>query len=50
MFLTVIQEGRYTYLYLKRLGANAPTFTPEELYITENGCSATDTIASDGEV
>ncbi len=31
MFLTVIQEGRYTDLYLKRLGANAPTFTAEEL-------------------
>ena len=119
MFLTVIQEGRYTDLYLKRLGANASSFTAEELtiigspldfiglnlyqptyvradasekgyavvpmpssyphmyspwlyvgpeimywapklvtelwkaktlYITENGCSAIDTIASDGEV
>jgi beta-glucosidase len=33
MFLTVIQEGRYTDLYLKRLGANAPKFTSEELKI-----------------
>ncbi len=31
MFLTVIQEGKYTDSYLKRLGADAPTFTPEEL-------------------
>jgi beta-glucosidase len=30
-FLTVIEEGRYTDLYLKRLGANTPTFTAEEL-------------------
>ncbi len=30
-YLTVIQEGRYTDLYLKRLGADAPHFTPEEL-------------------
>jgi beta-glucosidase len=27
----VIQEGRYTDLYLKRLGASAPTFTAEEM-------------------
>ena len=33
MFLTVVQEGRYTDLYLKRLGANAPTFTAEEMAI-----------------
>ena len=33
MFLTVIQEGRYTDLYLKRLGAAAPKFTAEELAI-----------------
>jgi beta-glucosidase len=33
MFLTVVQEGRYTDLYLKRLGADAPRFTPEELEI-----------------
>jgi beta-glucosidase len=33
MYLTVIQEGRYTDLYLKRLGANAPVFTEEELKI-----------------
>ena len=31
MFLTVVQEGRYTDLYLKRLGADAPTFTAEEM-------------------
>ncbi len=33
MFLTVLEEGRYTDLYLKRLGAAAPRFTPEELKI-----------------
>jgi len=33
MFLTVLQEGRYTDLYLKRLGADAPKFTPEEMKI-----------------
>ncbi len=33
MFLTVVQEGRYTDLYLKRLGANAPKFTAEEMNI-----------------
>jgi beta-glucosidase len=32
-FLTVIQEGRYTDLYLKRLGPNAPKFTAEEMKI-----------------
>jgi beta-glucosidase len=32
-FLTVIQEGRYTDLYLKRLGPNAPKFTSEEMNI-----------------
>jgi beta-glucosidase len=31
MFLTVIMEGRYTDLYLKRLGADAPKFTASEL-------------------
>ncbi|WP_420237769.1 GH1 family beta-glucosidase [Telmatobacter bradus] len=31
MYLTAIMEGRYTDLYLKRLGRNAPTFTPEEM-------------------
>jgi beta-glucosidase len=31
MYLTVIEEGRYTDLYLKRLGAAAPAFTAEEL-------------------
>ena len=31
--LTVIREGKYTDLYLKRLGANAPKFTAEELKI-----------------
>ncbi len=30
-FLGVVLSGRYTDLYLKRLGANAPQFTPEEL-------------------
>ena len=33
MFLTVIQEGRYTDLYLKRLGKSAPHFTAEEMAI-----------------
>jgi beta-glucosidase len=33
MFLTVLQEGRYTDLYLKRLGKNAPQFTAEEMAI-----------------
>ena len=33
MYQTVIQEGRYTDHYLKRLGANAPRFTAEELRI-----------------
>jgi beta-glucosidase len=33
MFLTVVQEGRYTDGYLKRLGADAPKFTEEELKI-----------------
>jgi beta-glucosidase len=32
-FLTVVQEGRYTDLYLKRLGGNAPRFTAEEMEI-----------------
>lgn len=32
-YTTVIHEGRYTDLYLKRLGADAPHFTPEELKI-----------------
>jgi beta-glucosidase len=32
-FLTVVEEGRYTPLYLKRLGADAPHFTPEEMAI-----------------
>ena len=31
MFLTVIQEGRYTDAYLQRLGPAAPKFTPEDL-------------------
>ena len=31
MFMTVIQEGRYADLYLQRLGADAPHFTPEEM-------------------
>jgi beta-glucosidase len=33
MFLTVVHEGRYTDLYLKRLGASAPKFTAEEMAI-----------------
>ncbi len=33
MFLTVLEEGRYTDLYLKRLGPDAPNFTPEEMKI-----------------
>ncbi len=33
MYLTVIEEGRYTDLYLKRLGNDAPKFTAEELKI-----------------
>ena len=32
-FLGVILSGRYTDLYLKRLGADAPQFTPEDLAI-----------------
>jgi len=35
-FLTVIEEGRYTDLYLKRLGADAPKFTAEELSIIKS--------------
>ena len=31
MFLTVIAEGKYTDLYLKRLGAAAPKYTAEDL-------------------
>jgi beta-glucosidase len=30
-YLTVIMEGRYTDAYLKRLGKDAPKFTPEEM-------------------
>src|SRR5476651_2687075 len=33
MFLTVVQEGRYTDRYLKRLGGDAPHFTAEEMAI-----------------
>ena len=33
MYLTVIEEGRYTDLYLKRSGADAPRFTAEDLQI-----------------
>jgi beta-glucosidase len=32
-FLTVVEEGRYTDLYLKRLGPAAPHFTAEEMAI-----------------
>lgn len=35
-FMTVIQEGRYTDLYLKGLGANAPKFTAEEMTIIKS--------------
>jgi beta-glucosidase len=33
MFLTVIQEGRYTNSYLQKLGNNAPKFTADEMDI-----------------
>ena len=33
MFLTVLQEGRYTDSYLQKLGSNAPKFTAEEMDI-----------------
>jgi beta-glucosidase len=36
MFLTVVQEGRYTDSYLKRLGSNAPKFTAEEMDTIKN--------------
>jgi beta-glucosidase len=36
MFLTVVQEGRYTDLYLKRLGVSAPKFTAEEMDIIKS--------------
>lgn len=36
MYLTVLQEGRYTDLYLKRLGANAPKFTAEEMEVIKS--------------
>jgi beta-glucosidase len=36
MFLTVLQEGRYTDHYLKVLGENAPTFTAEEMNIIKS--------------
>jgi len=32
-YLTVLEEGKYTDLYLKRLGADAPKFTAEEMEI-----------------
>ena len=35
-FLTVLEEGRYTDLYLKRLGPNAPTFTAEEMAVIKS--------------
>ena len=35
-FMTVVQEGRYTDLYLKGLGADAPKFTAEELSIIKS--------------
>jgi beta-glucosidase len=36
MYLTAVQEGRYTDLYLKRLGADAPKFTSEEMTIIKS--------------
>ncbi len=33
MYLTAILQGHYTDLYLKRLGADAPKFTPEDMKI-----------------
>jgi beta-glucosidase len=33
MYITVIEEGRYTEQYLKRLGHNAPKFNAEEMKI-----------------
>ena len=36
MFLTVVEEGRYTDLYLKRLGENVPKFTAEEMAIIKS--------------
>lgn len=33
MYLTVLEEGRYTDIYLKGLGADAPRFTAEEMDI-----------------
>jgi beta-glucosidase len=33
MFLTVLEEGRYTDQYLRRLGEDAPKFTAEEMKI-----------------
>jgi beta-glucosidase len=36
MFLTVLEEGRYSDLYLKRLGANAPKFSAEEMNIIKS--------------
>lgn len=35
-FLTVVEEGRYTDLYLKGLGADAPKFTAEDLSIIKS--------------
>ncbi|MFX4778184.1 family 1 glycosylhydrolase, partial [Acinetobacter baumannii] len=32
-YMTVIMEGKYTDAFLKKAGANAPKFTPEELKI-----------------
>jgi beta-glucosidase len=36
MFLTVLEEGRYTDMYLKDLGENAPSFTAEEMAIIKS--------------
>ena len=35
-YLTVVQEGQYTEGYLRRLGADCPSFTPEEMDIIKS--------------
>jgi beta-glucosidase len=36
MYLTVLEEGKYTDQYLKKLGADAPEFTAEEMEIIKS--------------
>jgi beta-glucosidase len=36
MFLTVLMEGKYTDLYLKKLGTDAPKFTAEEMQVIKS--------------